>query len=353
MEEKKEIPGLLQMLTRPGFYVKDFFVCQVNPSAASLMIRTGEDIREWFLTGLEEYESQWDGCLCVTLSLAGKAHAASVLRTEEGDLFLPEQDADSQEFRALSLASMELRRPLSNVMNLAEQLLADTEGENKDKATSMNRSLYQMLRILGNMSDVGTLGSRFRPEMQNVTCLLEEIFARAGAYIAGSGITLTYEGLPELILSQVDAEQLERAVLNIVSNAAKFTPAGGTVRASLVRRNKQLRLTISDSGSGIARDVMDSVFYRYLRQPGIEDNRHGLGLGMTLIRIVAANHGGTVLIDRSPEGGTRVTLTMTIRQSADVSLRSLRKLPDYAGERDHALVELSDCLSAELYDGTK
>ena len=92
------------------------------------------------------------------------------------------------------------------------------------------------------------------------------------------------------------------------------------------------------------------MFSRYLRQPALEDSRYGIGLGMVLIRTAAANHGGAVLIDQ-PEGtGTRITMTLSIRQSKETVLRSNILRVDYAGERDHGLIELSDCLPAELYE---
>ena len=111
-----------------------------------------------------------------------------------------------------------------------------------------------------------------------------------------------------------------------------------------------LQLQIQDNGSGIAQDILGNVFYRYLRQPAIEDSRFGLGLGMVMIRSAAASHGGTVLIDQ-PEGtGTRITLTLAIRQNGGNMLRSNVLRVDYAGELDHGLVELADCLPSELYE---
>ena len=69
-----------------------------------------------------------------------------------------------------------------------------------------------------------------------------------------------------------------------------------------------------------------------------------------IIRTAAAHHGGTVLIDQ-PEGvGTRITMTMSIRQSKQATLRSNVLRVDYAGERDHGLIELSECLPTELYE---
>lgn len=350
MEEKKDAPGWLQLVSRPGFCVKNEIIESVNSAASAMMLRPGMHIRELIRTGLEEYEAFEKGCLCLTLSIGEKTCSASVTRMENCQLFLLEQEADNEEFRCLALASLELRMPMNNVLSLADQLLAEVE--DTSKASRLNRSLYQMLRILINMSDIGQIASGFRPELRNIPALVEEIFAKAQTYAAQAGIQISYRGPSEMVLGLVDAEQMERAVLNLLSNSMKFTPEGGTIRAELVLRGKQLRLTVRDSGSGIAQEVLDSLFYRYLRQPGIEDSRHGLGLGMALIRSVAANHGGAVLVDTT-DGGSRVTMTLTIRQNADGILRSPWRHPDYAGERDHTLVELSDCLPATLYDGTK
>ena len=186
-------------------------------------------------------------------------------------------------------------------------------------------------------------------ELIEITGVFREIFEKAGAMLESIGIRLDYRGPETTFYSLADIQELERAVLNLLSNAAKFTPQGGHIAASLTRQGRMLRLCIQDSGSGIADSVRGSVFRRYLRQPAIEDSRYGLGLGMVLVRSAAAHHGGAVLIDCPPQGGTRVTVTLAIRQDPVSQLRSPLLKVDYAGERDHALIELSDVLPAEFY----
>ena len=96
--------------------------------------------------------------------------------------------------------------------------------------------------------------------------------------------------------------------------------------------------------------MRSNVYTLFRREPGIEDSRYGIGLGMVLIRSAAAAHGGTVLIEQSSERGTRLTMSLAIRQNADNMVRTNAFHVDYAGERSHALIELSDVLPLAAYE---
>ena len=353
MEENKETIGMLDLMIRPVFCVKDQKIVKANSAAQALLLTAGSDITTLLQTGNEEYAAFAGGCLYLTLCIGGQSLGASVTRIGELDVFTLEQDADQAELRSMALAARELREPLSSVMITAERLFplsALSEDEDtRQQVARLNRGLYQMLRILGNMSDAGRSCASSRQETREISSLFREIFEKAESLISHTGLTLTYEGLPEAVYCLADAEQLERAVLNILSNAIKFSPKGGTIEARLTRRGHFLQLCVQDSGSGIEGNILGSVFGRYLRQPALEDSRFGIGLGMVLIRAAATNHGGTVLIDQ-PEGkGTRLTMTLAIRQSSDSMLRSPVMRVDYAGERDHGLIEFSDSLPLDLY----
>ena len=354
MEEKKESLGMLDLMVRPGFCVRNNEIIKVNQAAERLFITLGSDVRPLLLTGAEEYAAFTEGCLYLTLNIASQSCGASVTRVDDADVFLLEQDSDNGELRSMALAARELREPLTNVMITADRLFPLSAQRDdpklKQQVARLNRGLFQMLRIIGNMSDAERCAAVSRQETLDLTSLFAEVFEKAETLVSHTGITLTYRGLSQPVYGLGDGEQLERAVLNILSNAVKFTPSGGTVSAELTRKGQMLYLSVRDSGSGIAENVRSSVFSRYLRQPALEDSRYGIGLGMVLIRTAAAHHGGTVLIDQ-PEGkGTRITMTLSIRQSKQTVLRSNVLRVDYAGERDHGLIELSDCLPVELYE---
>lgn len=353
MEPLQITMGMLDLMVRPAFCVKDGIVAGANQDAQRCLIQPGTPIDTLLPEDPEEYRAFQDGCLYLTLEILGQHFGASVTKNGEFDIFVLEQEADHAELNAMALAAQELREPLSSVMTVADRLFP-VVGENEnvqDQVARINRGLFQMLRVISNMSDAARYAQDTAPsyEIRDITAIFDEIFRSAGALVEQTGIRLQFRNLPESVYTLVDAEKLERAVYNLLSNALKFTPGDGTIEAALTRRDRRLYLTIQDSGPGVDPKLRSSVHARHQRQPGLEDGRFGIGLGMVLIRAAAAAHGGTVLMEH-PEGtGTRITMSMQIRQNATGNVRSNVLKVDYAGERDHGLIELSDSLPAKLY----
>lgn len=355
MEQFHNALVMLDLMSQPAFCVRDGRILKVNPAAAGMIIEEGSEIQPLLFTGSEEYAAFSGGCLYLTLSIAGNRIGASVTRMQNFDVFSLEQESEQARLQALALAARELRGPLSNVMTVADRIFLlpnVTENEkNNEELSRINRGLFQMLRIISNMSDAGCLLSDTgsRQELRNICSLLDETFARAEVLCTEAGMTLCYTGYPENIYTLTDAQKLERMVFNMLSNAIKFAPRGGKITANLTRRGNKMYLSVSDDGDGIPENLRGRVFSRYTRDVAPEDGRFGLGLGMVLIRAVAAAHGGTVLVDQQGSCGTRVTVSLAIRQT-DTVVRSPRMQIDYAGERDHGLIELAEVLPPHLYD---
>ena len=355
MDYKTAAMEMVDHIPHPAFCVKEGIIVKANPAALARFFQTGMAISDLLETGSEEYAAFRQGTLYLTLSHCGQSLGTCVTKEADFDLFQLEQDEDSAQLRAMALAARELREPLASVMVTADRLfpvssLSDDPAVNQQVAR-INKGLYQMLRVISNMSDAShyTNATTARQEVRDLAAIVDEIFAKATETVSHSGITLKYQGTPEAIYSLVDAEKLERAILNIISNAMKFAPKGSTIEASLAKRNQKLYLTVQNSGTGIAQQVRSSMFTRYNREPGLEDGRFGIGLGMVLIRAAAALHGGTVLVDEPQENTTRITMTLAIRSRNSAQVHSPMFSVDYAGERDHCLLEFSESLPSELY----
>ena len=349
MNLQTDLQGWLNRCSCPGFAVKNNLITHCNQAAEALLLTPGTDVRELLMTGSEEYAAFQTGCLYLKLKLSSQGWGASVSQEADHHIFLLDQEPEDADLRSLSLAARELRDPLSSLMIAADTLarISHEAPDVQEQLARLNRSLHQIHRLVNNMSDAGS-SSLLTPEgIHDWNRLIHDIFEQIRTQLEGTGITLIYEGLPQSVTGHVNGGQMERAILNIVSNALKFMPETGTIHARLTRQNDMLHLSIQDSGSGIAENVLGNVFTRYQRQPGIEDSRYGIGLGMVLIRNTAANHGGTVLIDRPETGGTRVTMTMAIRQ--DSSLLRSPVVPPVLDNSRLVLTELSESLPWEFY----
>ena len=355
MEQNESAVDFINLILQPAFTVKNGVIDLVNEAARKYTLEEGSSIGEMLMAGATEYSEFEDGCLYLTLSVAGLRCGASVRRMKEFDLFILEQESDEAELQAMALAAQELRAPLSNVMTVADQLFPVADNDDnpavQTQISRINRGLFQMLRIVSNMSDAYSYSQQVEPRQDviEIRSFLQELFEKLRVMLAKADVELIFENLERPLHTLADVEKLERAVHNIVSNEMKFSARGSKIYANVTCRKNKLYLTVQDNGEGMKPEVRGNIHARFRRKPGLEDNRFGIGLGMVLIRSAAAVHGGAVLIDHPDDCGTRLTMSITIRQDIDNRVRSSVLRVDYAGERDHPLLELADVLPIECY----
>ena len=350
MEQEKQ--NLLEMIDRPAFIVRDMIITDCNQMAKNRQISPGKSIEELLPEKCDAYQSYQGGILYLTLQIGWIECGATVVRQDNGDVFLLDRDADQTQLQALALAAQQLRIPLSNVMTVADcpfpELEKDTQ---KEQASQMSRALFQLMRLISNMADAERYTGLDSPRYENteLCSFFREIVEKADCALESTKVSVHFSCPESPIFTMVDRERMERAVYNLLSNAVKFSEPGQCVNIKLTQTGKMACLCVEDQGDGIAAHVQGTLFHRYMREPSIEDSRFGLGLGMTLVRSVASVHGGTVLLEQS--GGTRVNMTMAIRKEIPGTLRSPHlRIGDYAGGRDLGLLEFSETLPASAYE---
>jgi len=349
MEQNNLTQLMLSMMDQPAFSAKDGLVLYANPAASHLAITVGAPVTSLLKTGQEEYAALESGCLHLHLYVQEQCYGACVVKAGDETVFVLDREEFSHALQALALAAKDLREPLGNLIIAADRMYKHSlHAQAQPDAALFNRSMHQLLRRIGNMSDAADFALTSRMEMTDVTAFLQELWEKASALCTQSGVTLTLHNLQQPLAILIDREKVERAVYNMVSNAIKHTPKGGTIDINVARHGSKLHISFTDSGSGIPNGMLGTVYNQYLRQPSLEDGSHGIGLGMVIIRAAALAHGGTVLIEQVPNG-TRLTMTLAIRQKAG-RFRSPIMGTDYAGGRDHGLLELADILPASLYD---
>jgi signal transduction histidine kinase len=119
--------------------------------------------------------------------------------------------------------------------------------------------------------------------------------------------------LPPECAAEVDRVQIERMLSNLLSNALKFTPAGGRVHVALRSLPESIVVEVEDTGSGIPEEHIPHIFERFYRVPAQETSANpepGLGLGLSFVAWIAKAHGGTIRVDSAPGKGTRFTVSL-------------------------------------------
>ncbi len=345
---------LLAHFVTPAFFVKNGMITQVNQAAQQQLIAPETQISALLATGQEEYSEFHEGCLYLNLNIQGQMRSTAVTKEGDCDLFIVEQEELDHSLQAYSLAARELREPLAGIMIASERLFRsipkDLDPVQQRQTAFINQNLYKMLRILGNMSDASRFaeGSDVYLQHSNITSVLDEIFQDVASNCEKSNIRFSYRCPQEDIFGPIDQPKLERGILNLISNAIKYTQEGSEIHASVMQHGKRLYITVADGGGGIPSAIHETIYKRYQRMAGIEEGRHGIGLGMMLAKSVAAMHGGTILMEPQKSGGAKVTMTVSLEDKGLI-LRSPTIRVDYTGERSHSLVELSDCLAPSLY----
>ncbi|MNS69900.1 Adaptive-response sensory-kinase SasA [compost metagenome] len=112
---------------------------------------------------------------------------------------------------------------------------------------------------------------------------------------------------------RVDGDRIVQTLINLVGNALKYTPPGGTVTVSAIEEGAMLRLSVADDGRGIPEDQLEQVFERFVQvAPGEARIRGGAGLGLAICRSIVERHGGRIWAERRPERGSVFHFTVPL-----------------------------------------
>ena len=246
----------------------------------------------------------------------------------------------------------QLRVALSSLYLAAAQL-APAEAREKDpaldkKAALLDQSYYRLLRLVNSLSAATCLTGELPLTLQDrdIVELVSELCEKAGALAPLLGLELRFVCALPCYICAVAPDALEQVVYQLLSNAFKFTPSGGTVTVELRVKNSQVMLSVSDTGKGIPEERLTALFDRYLHAGQMDPPPHGLGLGLPLCRRIAEAHGGTLMAESREGQGSRFTLSLPDRRVGG----SVSDVPfDYAGGFNRTLMALSDALPVKAF----
>jgi signal transduction histidine kinase len=219
---------------------------------------------------------------------------------------LEQLNAAKNEF--ISTISHELRTPLTSIQGYSELIVTDAETleEAQAFARTINKNALRLARMIGDMLDLDRLESGQLVPAMDCTNLNDVVL---GVLETLRSTTQRHRLVAELdpALPEVrcDPDLMTRVVTNLVGNAIKYSPAGGSITLRTVPRGEGVELTVADEGLGVPADHRETIFARYRRiarpeQTGIE----GTGLGLPIVRHILEIHNGRVWVEPNTPMGS-------------------------------------------------
>ncbi len=278
----------------------------------------------------------------VALDATGRHAAEEVARAgalERSELLARERKARQEAEAAsqakdefLAVVSHELRTPL-NTLRLWAGVLRNGPRDAQTIARAVDtidRSAILQARLIEDLLDVSRIVSgRFRLAIERVdpAAIIEAAIETVRAAAGNRTITLTAALDPAAGPVLGDATRLQQVVWNLLSNAVRFTPAGGRVTVVLRRAGAEAEVTVTDTGRGMAPALLPRVFDRFRQgESGTMRSHGGLGLGLSIARQIVELHGGTIRAE-SPGEGRGATFTVRLPLAGAEAIRPGPALP--------------------------
>lgn len=221
--------------------------------------------------------------------------------------------------------SHELRTPLNIIFSTAQlfSLYLD-KGEGSNNIVKLNKytntikqNCYRLLRLVNNLIDITKIDSGFvelNLKNQNIVEITEEIVLSTAGYIQGISKTIIFDTDTEEKIMAFDEEKLERILLNLISNAAKFTREGDTIEVLMQDKDDHVIISVKDSGIGIPEDKLSQIFERFKQVDSSLSRRHeGSGIGLSLVKSLVKMHGGEISVKSTYQEGTEFIITLPVK----------------------------------------
>jgi PAS domain S-box-containing protein len=265
---------------------------------------------------------------------------------EKSQLLASERSARSAAERAsrmkdefLATLSHELRTPLTAILGWAQVLVSGrtTDAEMAQGLETIERNARAQTKLVEDLLDMSSIISgKLRLDMQRlspisfVDAAIETILPTAEA----KRVRLERNLDPLAGPLRGDANRLQQVIWNLLTNAVKFTPEGGTIEVRLGRVGSHLEITVADSGQGIPEEFLPYVFDRFRQADATIRRKHsGLGIGLAIVKQLVDLHGGTVRVQSEGEGkGTTFVVSLPLAVSHDRTDTSLSRDPASAAD---------------------
>ncbi|HUH04088.1 MAG TPA: ATP-binding protein [Kofleriaceae bacterium] len=233
------------------------------------------------------------------------------------------READVQKTRFIQNVSHELRTPLTLILMPLEQLSERPELAGDPNVEVAQRNTRRLLRLVNELLDFHKL-SAGRRELRLQPVRLSGFIDRCAEYVRVTceqteiSLTVAAPGPDAELVALVEPDALEKIVFNYLSNALRFTPAGGRIELALSREGERARISVQDTGPGISAEELGRLFEPFSQvDDGGAARGHGTGLGLALVKQLALALGGEVGVDSEPGRGSEFWVALPLAEAAD------------------------------------
>lgn len=247
--------------------------------------------------------------------LADELASRAGLAVDNARLFQEAQQASQAKDQFLAAVSHDLRTPLSTILLWAQNLQRrPLPAAVKRGLTMIEESAARQARLINDLLDLSrtTVGTfPIEPVTMDFGAVIDRAVGALLPVAAARDIRLEVERDPDLDGMEGDPERLAQVLDNLVSNALKFTPPGGTVTVSGVREDQMVRLQVADTGCGIDPEFLPRAFEPFQQGEPPAEGRRGLGIGLAIVRHIVELHDGRVsAASDGPGRGTTFTVML-------------------------------------------
>lgn len=235
--------------------------------------------------------------------------------------YAEEENASKSHFFATM--SHEFRTPINVLLSsvqLFEQYITDVECPNYDKIKkhlkSMKQSSLRLLRLVNNLIDISKIDTGYYSsdiKTYNIVSVVEKIVLSVQDFAKYKNMRISFQPRVKEALVRCDADMMERIMLNLISNAIKFSDKDCTIKIRLYPYKDGLMISVKDNGIGIEKDKMELIFQRYHQvQTTLTRKSEGSGIGLAITKSLTELMGGTIMVKSRPGKGSEFIIKMPL-----------------------------------------
>ncbi|WP_297418036.1 Cache 3/Cache 2 fusion domain-containing protein [Clostridium sp.] len=224
--------------------------------------------------------------------------------------------------------SHELRTPLNIIFSTAQLFnvfINKEENLSTDKirnyTSSIKQNCYRLLRLVNNLIDMTKIDSGFMKldlRNENIVEVAEEITQSTAEYVQSMSRTIIFDTDEEEKVMAFDAEKLERILLNLISNATKFTKPGDKIYVTLKDKDDHITISVKDTGRGIPEEKLSQLFQRFKQiDPLLNRSHEGSGIGLSIVKALVEMHEGTIEVKSKYGEGTEFTICLPAKITSE------------------------------------